>query len=104
MHAPNAPTPGSTTRVGVGDQRRVGGEPGVGADVLQRLLRRAQVADPVVEDRDQRPIGSPPLVTARPWCDGTAGALDPHGVAQAAGEALERGLDDVVDVAAGPLA
>jgi hypothetical protein len=35
----------------------VGGEPGVGADVLERLLRRAQVADAVVEHGDQRAGG-----------------------------------------------
>ncbi len=35
-------------RIGVGGQRRVG------AEVLQRLFRRPQVPDPVVDDRDHR--------------------------------------------------
>ena len=39
---------------GVADQTGVGREPSVGADVLQGLLGRAQVADLVVEDRDER--------------------------------------------------
>ena len=53
--APKAPTPGSTTAsaastvAGVGDQARRC------ADVLERLLGRAQVADAVVEDGDARP-------------------------------------------------
>ena len=38
---------------GLADEARVGGEAGVGADVLQRLLGRAQVADLVVEDGDE---------------------------------------------------
>ena len=39
---------------GVGDDGRIGGQPRVGTDVLERLLRRAQVADAVVEHGDQR--------------------------------------------------
>ena len=41
---------------GVTDQTGVGGEAGVGAALLDRLLRRVQVADAVVEHGDQRPI------------------------------------------------
>src|SRR6188508_1090930 len=43
---------------GVTDQTRVGGEAGVGAALLERLLRRVQVADAVVEHRQQRPIAA----------------------------------------------
>ena len=45
--------------------RPVGDEPGRRADVLQRLLGRAQVADAVVEDGDPRPA-----VTGSPWWRG----------------------------------
>ena len=41
-------------RGGLADHRRIGGEARVGADVLQRLLRRAEVADAVVEHGDER--------------------------------------------------
>ena len=41
-------------RVGAFDGSHVGGQRGVGTEVLQCLLRRAQVADPVVDDRDAR--------------------------------------------------
>ena len=122
MHAPNAPTPGSTTRGRVGDQRRVGGQPGVGAQARQRLVRRVQVADAVVDDGDHngRPLRSPAtqaacgrsLAGARSLARGCGTSqhalrrrhalgrrLDAHGVAQAAGEPLERRLDDVVHVA-----
>ena len=46
----------------------VGGEAGVGADVLERLLGRAQVADAVVEHGDERPVGRHrvPLVAGTP--------------------------------------
>ena len=46
MQRPKAPDPGQHDAGRVADQAGVGGEPGVGADVLQRLLGRAQVADP----------------------------------------------------------
>ena len=69
---PNAPTPGSTTPAASAIRRVVGGEPGVGAAVLQRLLRRAQVADAVVEDGDTAApcAHSTPLVdgSVRPRC------------------------------------
>ena len=35
------------------DEPGIVGEPGVGADVFQRLLRGSQVADAVVEDGDE---------------------------------------------------
>ena len=56
---------GEHDAVGVADQPGIGGEPGVGAEVLERLLGRAQVADLVVEDGDQRH-----RVTPRPWWTG----------------------------------
>ena len=100
----HAPAEGTHARqhdgVGVGDQPVVGGETGVGAHVRQRLLGRAQVADPVVEHGHER---ARPAVAAQHALGGRhPGALDAHGVAQAAGQALERRLDDVVDVAAAP--
>ena len=100
MQRPKAPTPGSTTAAAaLGDEPGVGGEAGVGTDVDERLLGRAQVADAVVEHGDQRAPAA--TVTARPWWTARfPGALDAHGVAQAAGQTLERRLDDVVDVAA----
>ncbi len=55
---------------GVGDQTRVPGEAGVGAALLQRLLCRVEVSDPVVEDGDQR--GSARHRT--PLVDGTPAA------------------------------
>ena len=48
------PTPGQHDRVGLAHARVVGVSSGCGADVLERLLDRAQVAHPVVEDRDSR--------------------------------------------------
>ena len=47
----NAPTPGQHEAVGIGRDRRVGRADDLGADVLQRLLDRPQVAHPVVENR-----------------------------------------------------
>ena len=79
---------------------RVGGEARVGADVLERLLGRAEVADAVVEHGDQRTLARSQRALGRR----DAVALDAHGVAQAAGHALERRLDDVVGVRAGALA
>ena len=38
---------------GIGDQPAIGGQAGVGAEPLERLLRRVQVADAVVADRDE---------------------------------------------------
>ena len=40
---------------GIGDQAGIRGEASIGAAVLQRLLRRTQVADAVVEHRHQGP-------------------------------------------------
>ncbi len=54
------PDPREHHRVGVFDGSHIGGERGVGPEVLQGLLRRAQVADPVVDDRDH--VESVPLV------------------------------------------
>src|SRR5581483_3846079 len=53
---------------GIVDDRGIGGQPGVRADVLQRLLGRAQVADAVVEHRDERAIRCGQRV---PFVDGT---------------------------------
>ena len=67
--APNAPTPGQHDGIGRLDLGRISDEACRRADVLQRLLGRAQVADPVVEhgDLDHRlPLveGIPPPSTA----------------------------------------
>ena len=43
---------GQDDAVGVTGPVGVGGDPGRGADVLERLLDRPQVSHPVVEDRD----------------------------------------------------
>ena len=40
--------------IGRVDLRRVGGEHGVGAERCERLVRRVEVADAVVDDGDQR--------------------------------------------------
>src|SRR3546814_1754336 len=81
---------------GLTDQVTVSGEASVGPEVLERLLGRAEVADLVVEHGDER-------YRRLPKSDHALGgrhpaALDPDGVAQAAGHALEAGLDDVVGV------
>ena len=69
VHArPERADAGQHDGVGVGDQSVVGGEPGVGAAVLQRLLRRAQVADAVVEHGDQRLLAHR---HSTPFVDGT---------------------------------
>ena len=68
LHAPTeGADAGQHDAVGVADQRRVGGEAGVGAEVLERLLGRAQVADLVVEDGDQGHVRhTTPLVDGMP--------------------------------------
>src|SRR3546814_13477999 len=81
---------------GLTDQVTVSGEASVGPEVLARLLGRAEVADLVVEHGDERP-------RRLPKSDHALGgrhpdALDPDGVAQAAGHATESGLADVVGV------
>ena len=100
----SAPSPAGRRRrrAGSGRRRRATSSASsvivaVDADVLQRLLDRAQVAHPVVEDRDpgrsfaQRPLGR-----------GHAALLgvDRDGDPQGAGEGLEAGLDHVVGVGA----
>ena len=84
----------------VADDRLVRGEPRVGADAFERLLRRAEVADAVVEDGDQGPASRHSDALGRRH----AAALDAHRRAQRSGDALERGFDDVVGVVARPLA
>ena len=86
------PTPGSTTPPARRPDPASVDQPGVAADVLQGLLGRAQVADAVVEDGDHA-AHSTALGRGHP------AALDADGVAQGAGHALERGLQDVVGVA-----
>ena len=76
MHGPKAPTPGSTTAAASSIDRGIGGQAGIGTDVLERLLRRSQVADAVVEHGDsvttcsgsQRALGGrdPGALDARP--------------------------------------
>ena len=70
LHAPaERADAGQHDAGGVADDRLVGGEPGVRTDVFERLLRRTQVADAVVEDGDQRAGTSSqgrPSSTARP--------------------------------------
>ena len=59
---------------GVAHQAGVGSEAGVGADVLQRLLRRAEVPDAVVEHGDQRfatQSSHRPTCHSTPFVDGT---------------------------------
>ena len=53
---------------GIGDECGVGGETGIRAGLLERLLCRSEVADPVVEDGDERPTG---LGHSTPLVDGT---------------------------------
>ena len=60
MHAPNAPDAGQHDTVGVGDQPRVGGQARVGTHVLDRLVRRVEVADAVVEHGHQRTVLTTP--------------------------------------------
>ena len=55
MHRPKSPTPGSTTPAAPAAAAGIGDQGGVGAEVLQRLLGRAEVADAVVEDGDHAP-------------------------------------------------
>jgi hypothetical protein len=101
LHAPpERAHAGQHHRVGRGDlEAGIGGEAGVGADPLERLLGRAQVADAVVEHGDQRARDARRRSHSTPLVDGTPGALDPHRVAQRPGHALERRLDEVVGVA-----
>ncbi len=67
-------------------------EAGVGPDVQQCFLGRAEIADAVVEDRDHRG-----LQDALGRRDGRA--LDPDGVAQGPADGLEVRFEDVVGVA-----
>ncbi len=46
-------------RVGRADLLGIGREVRVGTEVLERLLRRAQVPDPVIDDRDHQPDNVP---------------------------------------------
>ena len=100
--------PGQDHAVGIPRRVRVIGDPGLGADPLQGLLDRAQVAHPVVEDRDP---GHGAQVQARcsvllavrtatsPSTD-VARRVDLDRLAQRPGERLEAGLDHVVGVGA----
>ena len=99
---PEGPHPREDHGVGRGGPVGIRLQPGVGPEVLEGLLGGAEVADAVVEDGDHRPGGGP-SVTGPPWWRGSPrGVLDPHGVAQGPGHALERGLDDVVGVLPAP--
>ena len=92
-----APTPGQDHAVGGAHLGGVAGDRRGGADVLERLLDRAQVAHPVVEDRDPRAHSlSVPLVEGTPL----SSRVDRDRDAQGAGEGLEAGLDHVVGVGA----
>ena len=51
---------------GLSDHLRIVGEPSVGPDARQPLLGRPQVADAVVEHRDQRRPHRVPLVDGTP--------------------------------------
>ena len=93
MHEPKAPTPGSTMPSAPFACSAVGDELGLGADVDERLVDRAEVADAVVEDRDTR--GHKRALGRR-----DPRAFDAHGVAQRPGHALEARLDDVMRVLA----
>src|SRR5690606_17253191 len=55
---------GEDDACGVAHEAAVGGEPGVGADALERLLRRVEVADAVVEDGDE--CHGHPILRLRP--------------------------------------
>ena len=57
---------GEDDRVGSFDVAEVGGESGVGADVFERLLRRPQVADSVVEDSQLHEHHPSPGVSTHP--------------------------------------
>ena len=91
-HRPDA---GQHDAVGLAHARVVSGQLGLGAHVLERLVDRAQVAHPVVEDRD---VGahSRPLVEGTPWHARVLGDR----LAQRPRERLERHLDHVVRVGA----
>ena len=64
--APNAPTPGKHHGIGRLDLGRISDEVSRRADVLQRLLGRPQVADPVVEHGDLPGPHRLPLVEGIP--------------------------------------
>ena len=89
---------GQDQAVGGADRVGVAADARVGADVLERLLDRAQVAHPVVEDRDPRSAHSlsVPLVEGTPVSSGSIETATP----QRPGEGLEARLDHVVGVGA----
>ena len=73
-HAARPCTPRTRRRRAAPRRRRRAISAGVGGErgrrrprCSQRLLRRVQVADAVVEHRDQRSRSLPPPLTARPW-------------------------------------
>ena len=87
-------------RVGAIDRVRVAGDDDLGTGGGQPLLDADEVAGAVVDDRDPgtRVVHpSEPFVEATPSRRGSGS----HAVAQRAGEGLERGLGEVVVVAAG---
>ena len=88
--------PGRTRPSALARRVVVGGDHGLGADALERLLDRAQVAHPVVEDRD------PCVIVERALGRRHAGlvGVDRDRLAQRPGERLEAGLDQVVGVGA----
>ena len=71
MHASYAPTPGTTRPSAATAARRVGGDLDVGPDPLQRALRRAQIARPVVQDNDAISLSQVPLVDGTPVTRGS---------------------------------
>ena len=84
--------------VRIGDQTVVDGQSGIGAATLQRLLRRAQIADAVVEHGDQRLQSL--IVLQHALRRRHLRALDAHCVAKAPRQTFEHRLDDVMHVAA----
>ena len=100
---------GQEQAVGLGRELGIAGDRHLGADPLERLLDRAQVAHPVVQQRDPRhpppqrtAESGQPFTSASPSCDGTPLSLgiDRDRLAQCPREGLEARLDQVVGVGA----
>ena len=71
MQASNAPTPGTTSPSACCGRTGVGGHLDLGADPLQRPLRRPQVAGAVVENNDGLRCHRVPLVDGTPVTRGS---------------------------------